>query len=173
RPPAGRHDRRDQQEPEGADPARGRSRHRRGRARHAAAPRGGVATVTPPTPDVLVIGAGVIGCAIARALARPGCSVVLVDRGAIGGEASSASAGAAGVLRVAGGPADGPRLALRRASLDRFPSLAAALRDETGADVELDLDGVVVPCLDEAAEAEQRAQIGRRRAIGLRAEWLD
>lgn len=124
----------------------------------------------PPNPDVLVIGGGVIGCAVARALARPGRSVVLVDRGAIGGEASSA---AAGVLSVASGSDDGPRLALRRASLDRFPSLAAALRDETGADVELDLDGVLVPCLDEAAEAEQRAQIGRRRAIGLRAEWLD
>jgi len=124
----------------------------------------------PPNPDVLVIGGGVIGCAIARALARPGRSVVLVDRGAIGGEASSA---AAGVLSVASGTDDGPRLALRRASLDRFPSLAAALRDETGADVELDLDGVLVPCLDEATETEQRAQIARRRAIGLRAEWMD
>jgi glycine oxidase len=127
--------------------------------------------VTPPAnPDVLVIGGGVIGCAIARALARPGRSVALADRGAIGGEASAA---AAGVLSVASGADDGPRLALRRASLDRFPSLAAALRDETGADVELDLDGVLVPCLDEAAEAAQRAQIARRRAIGLRAEWLE
>ena len=126
--------------------------------------------MTPSNPEVLVIGGGVIGCAIARALVRPGRSVVLVERGAIGGESSSA---AAGVLSVASGSDDGPRLALRRASLDRFPSLAAALRDETGADVELDLDGVLVPCLDEAAEAEQRAQIGRRLSIGLRGEWLD
>jgi glycine oxidase len=124
----------------------------------------------PPNPDVLVIGGGVIGCAIARALARPGRSVVLADRGAIGGEASSA---AAGVLSVASGEDDGPRLALRRASLDRFPSLVAALRDETGADVELDLDGVLVPCLDDAAEAGQRAQVARRLQDGLRAEWLD
>jgi glycine oxidase len=127
--------------------------------------------VTPPArPDVLVIGGGVIGCAIARAVARPGRVVVLADRGAIGGEASSA---AAGVLSVASGADDGARLALRRASLDRFPSLAAALRDETGADVELDLDGVLVPCLDETGEVAQRAQIARRRAAGLRAAWLD
>jgi glycine oxidase len=124
----------------------------------------------PPNPDVLVIGGGVIGCAIARALARPGRSVVVADRGAIGGEASSA---AAGVLSVASGDDDGARLALRRASLARFPSLAAALRDEAGVDVELDLDGVVILCLDEADEAAQRAQIARRRALGLRAEWLD
>jgi glycine oxidase len=127
--------------------------------------------VTPPaSPDVLVIGGGVIGCAIARAVARPGRVVVLADRGAIGGEASSA---AAGVLSVASGADDGARLTLRRASLDRFPSLAAVLRDETGVDVELDLDGVLVPCLDEAGEAAQRAQIARRRAAGLRARWLD
>jgi glycine oxidase len=127
--------------------------------------------VTPPAaPDVLVIGGGVIGCAIARAAARPGRVVVLADRGALGGESSSA---AAGVLSAASGADDGARLALRRASLDRFPSLAAALRDETGADIELDLDGVLVPCLDEAAEAAQRAQIARRLAAGLRAAWLD
>jgi glycine oxidase len=127
--------------------------------------------VTPPAnPDVLVIGGGVIGCAIARAAARPGRTVLLVDRGAIGGEASSA---AAGVLSVGSGDDEGDRLALRRASLARFPALAAALREETGLDVELDLDGVLVLCLDDADETAQRAQITRRRASGLHAEWLD
>jgi glycine oxidase len=124
----------------------------------------------PRTPDVLVVGGGVIGCAVARALAEPGRSVLLVDRGAIGGEASSA---AAGVLSVASGDDDGARLALRRASLDRFPALAAALHEETGIDVELDLDGVLTLCLDDDDVAAQSAQIARRRAQGLRADWLD
>jgi glycine oxidase len=124
----------------------------------------------PASPDVLVVGGGVIGCAIARAVARPGRSVLLVDRGAIGGEASSA---AAGVLSVASGDADGPSLALRRAGLLRFPALAAALREETGIDVELNLDGVIVLALDDEEAAALRARAARRRDQSLGAEWLD
>ena len=55
---------------------------------------------SPRSPDVLVVGGGVIGCAVARELAASGRSVVVAERGAIGGEASSA---AAGVLGVASG----------------------------------------------------------------------
>src|SRR5262249_34945916 len=104
------------------------------------------------------------------AVVRPARSVLLVDRGAIGCEASSA---AAGVLSVASGRDEDVLLALRQVSLSRFPGVAAALREETGADIELDLDGALVLCLDEADEVAQRAQIARRRARGLRAEWLD
>ena len=49
------------------------------------------------TPDVLVIGGGVIGCAVARELARAGMRVGLFERGRVGGEASSAAAGMLGV----------------------------------------------------------------------------
>ena len=124
----------------------------------------------PASPDVLVVGGGVIGCAIARVLARRGRSVLLVDRGAIGGESSTA---AAGVLSVGSGDAAGSSLALRRAGLGRFPALAEALRDETDIDVELHLDGVAILALDEAEAAAQRERVAERRAQGLRAEWLD
>ncbi len=45
------------------------------------------------SPDVIVIGAGLIGCAIAHALARDGASVLVLDAGAPGAGASQASAG--------------------------------------------------------------------------------
>src|SRR5437870_2266844 len=86
------------------------------------------------TPDVLVIGGGVIGCAIADAVAASGRAVLLAERGALGGEASSAAAGVLGV--ASGDDDDGPRLALRSASLARFASLVARLQEETGVDVE-------------------------------------
>src|SRR5262249_7778131 len=144
-----RNHRRDQQESQGADPEGRGPRGAGRRARAAAAPRSCPAAVTlPASPDVLVVGGGVIGCAIARLLARSARSVLLVDRGAIGGESSTA---AAGVLSVGSGDAAGSSLALRRAGLERFPALADALRDETGIDVELHLDGVAGPAPDRGA----------------------
>jgi glycine oxidase len=126
--------------------------------------------VIPRTADVLVIGGGVIGCAVARELAGPGRSVVLVDRGALGAEASGA---AAGVLAVAsGGETDAPGLALRRASLALYPALAAALAEETGIDVEYARSGVLELAFDEEAGAAS-ARIAACAAAGLRAEWVD
>lgn len=48
------------------------------------------------TRDVLVIGAGACGCTTAYFLALEGCSVALLDKGAVGREASWASAGMVG-----------------------------------------------------------------------------
>jgi glycine oxidase len=126
--------------------------------------------VTPlRTPDVLVIGGGVIGCAIARELA-PSRRVLVVDRGAIGGEASSA---AAGVLGVASSDDEGDRLALRRASAAEFPALAAALRDETGIDVGFAPCGVLALAGDDAEATVLAAKVARRRAHGFAADPLD
>ena len=49
--------------------------------------------VTSSHPDVIVIGAGLIGCAVAHSLARDGASVVVLDASAPGSGASQASAG--------------------------------------------------------------------------------
>jgi glycine oxidase len=119
-------------------------------------------------PDVLVVGGGVIGCAVARALARPDRSVLLVERGAFGGQATCASAG---VLAVASGDDEGARLALRRASLARWPALAAALADETGVDVGFERAGVLELSLDGADDA--RTKQARRSGQGFDARWLD
>jgi glycine oxidase len=85
-------------------------------------------------PDVVVIGAGVIGCAIARELARRGAAVLVLERDAPGGQASWAAAGMLSPLGEAG--RQGAFLELAAASLDRFPALAHELQVETGIDVE-------------------------------------
>src|SRR5215470_848841 len=43
--------------------------------------------------DVVVIGGGLIGCALGRELARRGAHTVIVERGELGAEASRAAAG--------------------------------------------------------------------------------
>ncbi|HXJ32586.1 MAG TPA: glycine oxidase ThiO [Candidatus Eisenbacteria bacterium] len=124
----------------------------------------------PRTPDVLVVGGGVIGCAIARELAGAGRSVVVVDRGPIGGQASSAAAGALG---VASGSDEGERLELRRASFGAFPDLVASLHEETGLDVGFETRGVLAFAFDERDTARLADRVTRRRTQGLRAQWLD
>lgn len=122
------------------------------------------------TPDVLVVGGGVIGCATARALCAAGRSVLLVDQGAIGGEASGA---AAGVLSVGSSTEEGAALALRAASRARFPLLAAALLEETGIDVGFAVRGVVALCRSDAEEVAGRARLAARRSAGFAGEWVD
>ena len=85
------------------------------------------------TADVVIVGGGVIGCAIARRAARDGLSAVVVERGTPGMEASWAAAGMLSPLAEADGP--GPFLDLLMSAREIYPSYAAALREETGVNV--------------------------------------
>jgi glycine oxidase len=105
--------------------------------------------VTRAHADVVVIGAGVIGCAIARELAGRGLAVTVVERDSPGRRATWA---AAGMLSPFGEAAHGPFLELADESLTRYASFAHALRDETGIDVEYRTRGKLHVALDGADE---------------------
>jgi glycine/D-amino acid oxidase-like deaminating enzyme len=78
--------------------------------------------------DVIVIGAGIIGAACARALTATGLTVTVVDRG---GSAGGTSAACEGNLLVSDkGP--GPELVLAQYAAARWPQVAAELADELG-----------------------------------------
>jgi glycine oxidase len=85
-------------------------------------------------PDVIVIGAGVIGCAVARELARRGASVQVIERDSPGRRATWAAAGMLSPLGETGG--GGPFLELANESLTRFSDFARSLHEESGIDVE-------------------------------------
>ena len=123
-------------------------------------------------PDFAVIGGGIIGCAIARALAVGGAGrIVVFERGQPGGEASGA---AAGVLAVASSRAPrGVVFDLKRASAALFPALAAELGGETSIDVEYSTAGLLDLAFS-SREAEQLDRLAaRRREQGFRVELLD
>jgi glycine oxidase len=124
-----------------------------------------------PACDVAIIGAGIVGCALARELAGHGAQVTLLDRAEPGQEASSAAAGMLGPQAESDGP--GPLLHLGVASRALYPEVVAALREETGIDVEYDSGGIVYVARsdDEAAALERR----RRWQVeaGYRVEPLD
>jgi glycine oxidase len=120
--------------------------------------------------DVLVVGGGVIGCAVAWELARAGLAVTLVERGAPGGEASSAGAGM--LVPQSESSATSPMLALGLASKALYADLASELRERTGVDVEYETAGDLHCFLDEGDEAVGRAAWAWQREAGLKAELL-
>ncbi len=121
------------------------------------------------SPDVIVVGGGVIGCSIAYHLAREGVTVAVLDRGDIGGEASSA---AAGMLAPLAEMEDaGPLQDLGLASLRLFPELAATLQREAGVDIEYLASGILRVALNEDEEAHLRG-LAADAGPGLELRWL-
>lgn len=123
------------------------------------------------TAEVVIIGGGVIGLTIARALRQRGVrEVMLIERGRPGAEASWA---AGGILapQVEADHADA-FLRLACASRDLYPAFAASLTEETGIDVELDRSGTL--CLGFTAKEgeELRRRYEWQESEGLQVEWL-
>src|ERR1700739_1038145 len=97
-------------------------------------------------PDVIVIGGGLIGLAIANELASRGATVRVFDLGEPGHGASWAGAGM--LAPYAERIDDEAMLALCQRSLRRYPDFVRGLEDETDIDVELRLDGIVEAAFD-------------------------
>jgi glycine oxidase len=121
--------------------------------------------------DVLVVGGGVIGCAIAYYLAKASVAVDVLERREIGGEASGAAAGMLIHLDDAL-PSDSFR-DLCRASVEMFPALVGDLQEETGIDVEYLTTGMLV-----VADTEERARglrelVRLSRAFSPTLEWVE
>ncbi|HET9031049.1 MAG TPA: glycine oxidase ThiO [Candidatus Aquilonibacter sp.] len=121
--------------------------------------------------DVAVLGGGVIGLAIAQALASRGATVRVFERDEPGRAASWAAAGmlAPYTERLD----DEALLALCAQSLAMYPSFARACQEDSGVDVQLHLDGIV-----NAAFSDERLDelTDRARALsqrGIACELLD
>ena len=123
------------------------------------------------SPDVVVIGGGVIGLTIARALAHRGAGeICLIERASLGHEASFAAAGMLAPQAEANSQDDFFRLACQ--SRDLYPDFASSLYDETGIDVELDTTGTLYIALTyhDLVEIEKRYEW--QTAAGLEVEKL-
>ena len=122
------------------------------------------------TTDVVVIGGGVIGSAIAYDLAKQQQRVILVEKNQPGQEASAA---AAGILAVASGRAKrGSMYQLKRAGQALYPALVRELEEQTGIDIEYQTVGVLDLIRTEADEKKYRQLYELRREQGYAATWL-
>jgi glycine oxidase len=96
--------------------------------------------------DAIVVGGGIIGCAVARELALRGLSVTVMERDSPGRRATWAAAGMLSPLGEA--MDDGPFLALAEDSLRRYASFVHGLREASGIDVEYRTNGKLHVALD-------------------------
>ncbi|HZS46649.1 MAG TPA: glycine oxidase ThiO [Blastocatellia bacterium] len=118
------------------------------------------------TADVIIIGGGLIGCAIARSLAKENLSVMVLDKQQPGLEASRAAAGMLSPQSETDSPDQFFRLCM--ASRDLYSDFAAAISEESGVDVEYRTDGTVVLAFN-----EDQAQVLVGRAAWQQAEGLN
>ncbi len=115
-------------------------------------------------PDALVLGAGIIGLAVARALAADGLRVEVLDSQDGRAAASFAAGGILGPLFETGAPP--PLIAASREGRDLWQEWAPALAAETGMDVGYDRSGSLQLALDDEDDAALDATLDAARRLG-------
>jgi glycine oxidase ThiO len=93
------------------------------------------------TWDVLIIGGGIIGLSLSRELRKQGASVLVVERGEPGREASHA---AGGMLANCGDETPAVLQTLATASAEMYPEFVHELQDESGENVDLRSQGTLL-----------------------------
>jgi glycine oxidase len=93
------------------------------------------------TWDVLIIGGGIIGLSLSRELRKQGASVLVVERGEPGREASHA---AGGMLANCGDETPAVLQTLATASAEMYPEFVHELQDESGENIDLRSQGTLL-----------------------------
>jgi glycine oxidase len=118
-----------------------------------------------PGQDVIVIGGGIIGCSVARELARRGARVRLFEARTIGAGATQASAGI--LAPYIEGHDRGLLFELGLRSLEMYDTFVREVCEESGLKVEYRRCGTLEVATDAAAAVRLRA------ATGESLRWLD
>jgi glycine oxidase len=106
-------------------------------------------------PDVLVVGGGIVGVAVAFRMALEKLRVTLLERGDVGREASWAAGGILTPIHLAEYPT--PLAALCSASMKLYPGLLEQVRALSSIDPEHRVTGLLLVWRDEAGEKAARS----------------
>ncbi|MDP8977004.1 MAG: glycine oxidase ThiO [Actinomycetota bacterium] len=121
--------------------------------------------------DVVVVGGGIIGCAVAYYVARRGARALVVEAGETAGGASGARAGMLAAQGEAHHP--GPLLDLLLEGRAEHHRLADDLLGFTGRDVGYLWAGTLRVATDETSRAELSEEHAWQRGCRLDARWLE
>jgi len=121
--------------------------------------------------DIIVIGAGVVGSAVAYELARRGASVEILDDRPIAMGATQASAGILAPYVEA--RTDSPLLPLTLRSLDVYDAFVSAVSADSGMSIPYRRTGTIDVALHDEALQHLRAAADELQRRGVSTEWFD
>ncbi len=124
------------------------------------------------TVDICIVGGGIAGCTLARALAAAGASVAVADRGPIARGAGWAAAGMLAPL-VEARVEERELAAFSYEALRFYPEFVEALQRETGRSVDYRAHGTLIVGVDRDDAEQVRHQFEEQRRLGLPVEWLN
>lgn len=120
---------------------------------------------------VVVVGAGVIGCATAFALADRGVAVLVIDRSTVGSGASGAAAGM--LAPFSESPKPGPVFEAGAQALSEFAAWRAAIEEAAGVEFEVSAAGSLVVAGNAAHAEELRLRLRWQAEVDPRNQWID
>ncbi len=123
--------------------------------------------------ELVVVGGGIIGMAVAWRARQAGMPVCLIERGALGEGTSRVAAGMlAPVAEVEFGAAGRSMLDMGLRSAAIWPSFAEELQEVSGVEIPLRRTGTLLLARDEDEALELERQLEFRRSLGLSVERL-
>jgi glycine oxidase len=125
----------------------------------------------PSSPHVIIVGAGVIGCACAYELASAGARVSVFDVRRVGLGASQASAGV--LAPFIEGHDSGPLLELGRRSLDLYDHFVQRVTASSGLTFQYTRGGTLEVALSAGEASRLQRASATLTAQGVEARWLD
>ena len=118
--------------------------------------------------DVIVVGGGVIGCAIGFFLAKNRIRTLILERSVLAGEASQAASGV-----ILPHPCDEAFDRLANDSFRMFPELVQELNELGGVNPDYEITGRMDVALDERQALLLHKSIKQHTHAGIEANWLD
>jgi glycine oxidase len=122
-------------------------------------------------PEVIIIGAGVVGLGAAWRLAQRGAAVTVFDKGRAGQGASHAAAGMLAACAEAE-PGEEALVALGRLSQSLWPDFAAELEQASGLSVDLRREGTLLLALTADDQKRLHHHLAFQQGLGLPLEWI-
>ncbi len=128
--------------------------------------------MTADTRDVIVIGAGIVGCLTGYLLAKQGLKVTILEADSVGSHASGFAFGGLGPLDGSG--ISDPLLEFSVWCFQRHVTIAQELLESTGIDTQFHLrDRLNLAFREEEIRSYQEDLKWQQEVLGFKVEWLE